>query len=141
VKVSVVACILPLLSFGILLQRPEPLAPERVEKRLQLGEALRLHFYGVGVSADLVASEEAYLGARVRALMVRLEAKDASTEEHTRRVAMLAVPVGERLGLSPSRLRSLASGGLLHDIGKLSVPDSILQKPTKRWSCSTTSRT
>ena len=73
-------------------------------------------------AADIVASEEAFLGARVRALMVRLAAKDTSTEEHTRRVAALAVEVGERLGLSPGRLRSLAIGGLLHDIGKLSVP-------------------
>jgi putative nucleotidyltransferase with HDIG domain len=80
-------------------------------------------------AAELVASEEAYLGARVRALTVRLAAKDASTEEHTRRVATLTVQVGEALGLSPTRLRSLAIGGLLHDIGKLSVPDSILQKP------------
>jgi HD-GYP domain-containing protein (c-di-GMP phosphodiesterase class II) len=80
-------------------------------------------------AAELVASEEAFLGARVRALTVRLAAKDASTEEHTRRVAMLAVEIGEQLGLSPTRLRSLAIGGLLHDIGKLSVPDSILQKP------------
>jgi putative nucleotidyltransferase with HDIG domain len=80
-------------------------------------------------AAELVASEEAYLGARVRALTVRLAAKDASTEEHTRRVATLAVQVGEALGLSAARLRSLAIGGLLHDIGKLSVPDSILQKP------------
>jgi HD-GYP domain-containing protein (c-di-GMP phosphodiesterase class II) len=79
--------------------------------------------------AELVTSEEAFLGARVRALTVRLAAKDTSTEEHTRRVAMLAVEIGERLGLSPSRLRSLAIGGLLHDIGKLSMPDSILQKP------------
>src|SRR5438128_1572346 len=80
-------------------------------------------------AAELVASEEAFLGARVRALTVRLAEKDASTEEHTRRVAMLAVEIGEKLGLSPNRLRSLAIGGLLHDIGKLSVPDSILQKP------------
>jgi hypothetical protein len=80
-------------------------------------------------AADLVAAEEAYLGARVRALMERLAAKDTSTEEHTRRVAMLAVVVGEHLGLSPTRLRSLAIGGLLHDIGKLSLPDAILQKP------------
>jgi len=80
-------------------------------------------------AAELVASEEAYLGARVRALTVRLAAKDVSTEEHTRRVATLAVQIGESLGLSPSRLRSLAIGGLLHDIGKLSVPDAILQKP------------
>jgi putative nucleotidyltransferase with HDIG domain len=80
-------------------------------------------------AAELVASEEAYLGARVRALTVRLAAKDVSTEEHTRRVATLAVELGERLGLSPSRLRSLAIGGLLHDIGKLSVPQEILAKP------------
>ena len=80
-------------------------------------------------AAEIVASEEAYLGSRVRALMVRLAAKDTSTEEHTRRVAALAVEIGEQLGLSPSRLRSLAIGGLLHDIGKLSVPASILQKP------------
>jgi HD-GYP domain-containing protein (c-di-GMP phosphodiesterase class II) len=81
-------------------------------------------------AADLVAAEEAYLGARVRALMERLAAKDVSTEEHTRRVATLAVVVGEQLGLSPARLRTLAIGGLLHDIGKLSLPDAILQKPS-----------
>jgi HD-GYP domain-containing protein (c-di-GMP phosphodiesterase class II) len=80
-------------------------------------------------AAEIVASEEAFLGARVRALMVRLAAKDTSTEEHTRRVSALAVEVGERLGLSAGRLRSLAIGGLLHDMGKLSVPDAILQKP------------
>jgi len=80
-------------------------------------------------AADLVASEEAFLGARVRALMVRLAEKDASTEEHTRRVATLAVELGERMGLSPARLRNLATGGLLHDIGKLSLPSAILQKP------------
>jgi HD-GYP domain-containing protein (c-di-GMP phosphodiesterase class II) len=80
-------------------------------------------------ASEIVAAEEAFLGARVRALMVRLAEKDASTEEHTRRVAALAVEVGERLGLSSARLRSLAIGGLLHDVGKLSVPSAILRKP------------
>ncbi|MDQ4019048.1 MAG: HD-GYP domain-containing protein [Actinomycetota bacterium] len=83
---------------------------------------------GVG-ACDLVASEEAFLGARVRALTLRLAKKDGSTEEHTRRVARLAVQVGEELGLPPQRLRSLATGGLLHDIGKLAVPDAILKNP------------
>jgi HD-GYP domain-containing protein (c-di-GMP phosphodiesterase class II) len=80
-------------------------------------------------AGELVAAEEAFLGARVRALMVRLAEKDAYTEGHTRRVALRAVQVGQALELSPGRLRSLAIGGLLHDIGKLSVPDAILQKP------------
>ena len=79
--------------------------------------------------AELVAQEEAFLGPRVRAMMVRLAGKDGYTELHTRRVALRAVQVGERLGLSAGRLRELAIGGLLHDVGKLSVPDEILQKP------------
>jgi putative nucleotidyltransferase with HDIG domain len=80
-------------------------------------------------AAELVAQEEAFLGARVHALLERLAEKDESTEEHTRRVALRAVQVGEELGLSPGRLRALAIGGLLHDMGKLSVPERILKKP------------
>ena len=54
-------------------------------------------------AADLVADEEAFLGGRVRALMLRLAEKDPSTEGHTRRVAALAVQIGERLGLPRER--------------------------------------
>jgi HD-GYP domain-containing protein (c-di-GMP phosphodiesterase class II) len=79
--------------------------------------------------AELVAEEEAFLGVRVHALTQLLADKDESTEEHTRRVALRAVQVGEELGLAPGRLRALAIGGLLHDIGQLSVPESILKKP------------
>jgi putative nucleotidyltransferase with HDIG domain len=82
-------------------------------------------------AADVVAAEEAYVGARVRALMVRLAAHDGSTEGHSCRVALLAVQVAEALGLAPATLRHLAVGGLLHDIGKLSVAGAILRKPGK----------
>jgi len=100
-------------------------------------------------ASEIVSSEEAFFGARVRALMVTLGAKDTSTEEHTRRVTTLAVEIGEQMGLSRTRLRSMAIGGLLHDIGKLSILDATLQKPgpldddefavikTSRASCST----
>jgi HD domain len=80
-------------------------------------------------AVDLVAAEEAYLGTRVRALLVRLAERDTSTEEHTRRVALLAARVGEELKLPAALRRDLAVGGLLHDVGKLSVPLEILQKP------------
>jgi putative nucleotidyltransferase with HDIG domain len=82
-------------------------------------------------AAEVVASEEAYLGARVRALMVGLGAHDGSTAGHSRRVALLAVQVGEALGLPAATLRHLAVGGLLHDVGKLSVAGEILRKPAK----------
>ena len=78
---------------------------------------------------DLLAREEAFLGRGVHALLRRLEEKDEATDGHTRRVAMLAVQVGEELDLPATRLRRLALGGILHDIGKLRVPDGILKKP------------
>jgi putative nucleotidyltransferase with HDIG domain len=78
---------------------------------------------------ELVEAEEAYLGPRVRALMLRLAARDTSTEEHTRRVALLAATVADELKLPATARRHLAVGGLLHDIGKLAVPLEILQKP------------
>jgi hypothetical protein len=80
-------------------------------------------------ATELVGAEEAFLGARVRALMLDLSEKDRSTEEHTRRVAMLACAVGEELKLPPTTLRHLAIGGLLHDMGKLRTPPGILCKP------------
>lgn len=79
--------------------------------------------------AELVASEDAFLGSHVRALMVWIANKDAYTERHTRSVARLAVGVGEQLGLAGGRLRTLAIGALVHDIGKVRIPDEILQKP------------
>jgi putative nucleotidyltransferase with HDIG domain len=80
-------------------------------------------------AVELVAAEEAYLGTRIRALLELLADRDASTEEHTRRVALLAARVAEELKLPAALRRDLAVGGLLHDVGKLSVPLEILQKP------------
>jgi HD-GYP domain-containing protein (c-di-GMP phosphodiesterase class II) len=95
---------------------------------LRRGRESRVLAGNLGV-CEIVSAEEHFLGARVRALMVRLAEKDTSTEEHTRRVAWLAVRIGEELGLAPARLRRLAIGGLLHDIGKLSTPTEVLRKP------------
>ena len=78
---------------------------------------------------DLLASEAALLGGYVRSLTATMHLRDPSTLAHSRRVAFLAVGVGERLGLSPATLRRLAVAGLLHDIGKLQVPVEILNKP------------
>ena len=80
-------------------------------------------------ASELVSAADAFMGPTVRALLVRLAHKDEYTAEHTRGVALRAVQVGEELGLAPVRLRELAVGGLLHDVGKLAVPNEILQKP------------
>ncbi len=63
------------------------------------------------------------------ALSNAIDAKDAYTEGHTERVAHYAVEIGKKLGLPPERLRALRLGGLLHDVGKVGVPEAILNKP------------
>ena len=65
----------------------------------------------------------------VLALAAAIEAKDSTTEGHVQRVAHLAVLVGERLGYDRRRLRVLRYGAMLHDVGKIGVPEAVLNKP------------
>jgi len=58
-----------------------------------------------------------------------VEAKDSSLEAHTERVGMNARRVGQALGLADDALDDLLWGGVIHDIGKIGIPDSILLKP------------
>jgi putative nucleotidyltransferase with HDIG domain len=67
--------------------------------------------------------------ATVAALANALEAKDAYTGSHAAEIADLAVKVGEWLGLQTNELRTLRMGALLHDVGKIGISESILQKP------------
>jgi HD-GYP domain-containing protein (c-di-GMP phosphodiesterase class II) len=62
------------------------------------------------------------------ALTAAVEARDPYTRGHSEKVANLAVSIGERLRLPPESLRTLYYGGLLHDIGKIAIPDGILHK-------------
>jgi diguanylate cyclase (GGDEF)-like protein len=62
-------------------------------------------------------------------LGLALEARDLETKGHTERVVHLAETLGQQMGLSADSLEALRQGAYLHDIGKLSVPDSILLKP------------
>jgi diguanylate cyclase (GGDEF)-like protein len=64
-------------------------------------------------------------------LGLALEARDLETKGHTERVVHLAETLGKQLGLSGEMLEALRQGAYLHDIGKLSVPDSILLKPDR----------
>ncbi|HLV11316.1 MAG TPA: HD-GYP domain-containing protein [Trueperaceae bacterium] len=71
------------------------------------------------------------LRPEVRALVVATEAKDHYTAGHMQRVAELAVRVGKRMGLQAEDLRVLAQAGVIHDVGKIEVPDAVLNKPTR----------
>ncbi len=58
-----------------------------------------------------------------------VEAKDPYTQGHTQRVASLAEALGKRVGLSSSDIDALKLGGILHDVGKIGVPERVLNKP------------
>jgi HD-GYP domain-containing protein (c-di-GMP phosphodiesterase class II) len=72
--------------------------------------------------------EESYLGT-AEALAAALEAKDDYTADHARSIAALAVAVGREVGLDDAALRDLRLGAVFHDIGKIAIPDAILNKP------------
>jgi putative nucleotidyltransferase with HDIG domain len=78
---------------------------------------------------DLLDDEAELLGGYVKKLTTDLHDHDPTTLLHSRRVAQLAIEVGEQLGLPTDTLRRLAVAGLLHDIGKLQIPEHILRKP------------
>jgi HD-GYP domain-containing protein (c-di-GMP phosphodiesterase class II) len=63
------------------------------------------------------------------ALIGAVEAKDPYTHGHSGRVAEMSSRIGLRLGLEPEALRGLHQGAYLHDVGKISVPDQVLNKP------------
>ena len=65
----------------------------------------------------------------VEALALAIEAKDRITGGHLRRVQRYAVEIGRRMGCGESEIKALEVGSLLHDIGKIAVPESLLFKP------------
>ncbi|RYG85640.1 HD-GYP domain-containing protein [bacterium] len=67
----------------------------------------------------------------LESLATALEARDDYTRGHSQRVCDLSGMIGKRLGLSAEALEELRIGTILHDIGKIGVPDAILNKPSR----------
>lgn len=65
----------------------------------------------------------------LQALVASLDAREHETGNHSQRVSMYALMLAKKMGLKGKRLECIAKGALLHDIGKLGIPDSILLKP------------
>ena len=77
-------------------------------------------------------SEMAQLHLRtIEALALAIDAKDDTTSAHLRRVQVYASEVGKELGISKLDMQALEAAALLHDIGKLAVPEYIISKPGK----------
>jgi len=78
----------------------------------------------------LSSLENAYR-TTLKALTAALETRDLETHGHSERVVNFSLRLGCEMGLGAEELRSLEFGSLLHDIGKIGVPDAILRKPAR----------
>ena len=65
----------------------------------------------------------------LEALGDALDLKDAETEGHSKRVTAFTIAIARAMGLSADKIRVIARGAFLHDIGKMAIPDAILRKP------------
>jgi response regulator RpfG family c-di-GMP phosphodiesterase len=82
------------------------------------------------LSAALREIETAYANT-LNALVTALDAREHETSDHSQRVVRYTVAIANRLGIVETDLPNLSRGALLHDIGKIGVPDAILLKPGK----------
>ena len=91
----------------------------------------RIYFDKVETTAQYIEQMNRLHLATVEALATAIDAKDQTTHEHVRRVQIYATGLARIFGLSESEVEALRAGALLHDVGKLAVPDHILNKPGK----------
>jgi putative nucleotidyltransferase with HDIG domain len=107
------------------------LAKRRIElarKRYQSRLEKRVREKTAELQRAFVEIEDAY-NSTLLALVAALDAREHETSDHSQRVVRYTVAIAERLGISGSELDNIRRGALMHDIGKIGVPDSILLKP------------
>lgn len=116
-------------SLSPVISVPPPRSPNQYMKTSRvLGELLTL---GDMTATDGDRSEAGRLRSIARRLLSVLHHRDAPTVDHSRRVAMISVGIAEMLGWNARERSLLEVAALVHDIGKIGVPDHILLKPGK----------
>jgi putative nucleotidyltransferase with HDIG domain len=116
-----------ILVVGLLIFAARRYAEQKSEMRQRLEEA--------GKRADqetVHAAEVAAMHRRtIETLALAVEGKDQSTHDHLERVETYAVEIGKEMGFDDTGIAALRAAALLHDIGKLAVPEYIIAKPGK----------
>jgi diguanylate cyclase (GGDEF)-like protein len=96
------------------------------------GQAAAVYTLDMGDFAHSVDDEdEHHARTLTNALALAVDAKDPYTQSHCQTVSNLCAAIGTELGLDAEHLRGLRLAGLLHDVGKIGIPDAILRKPGK----------
>ncbi|OGQ90152.1 MAG: hypothetical protein A2289_19830 [Deltaproteobacteria bacterium RIFOXYA12_FULL_58_15] len=115
---------------------PELLARVRSLLRMRKAEAdlVRLNRNLKARADDLVDRQRSLFLSTVRCLISALEAKDQYTRNHSVRVTEYAMALARRMNFGERDLRDLELAALLHDVGKIGVPETVLHKPGKLTS-------
>jgi len=96
-----------------------------------LGEVVASRIAGMANSLLLIHNSDKFVVQLAAALIEAVEAKDPYTRGHSERVNFLSMEMGRLLGLEADELVDLHWGSLLHDVGKIGIPDAILCKPSR----------
>jgi diguanylate cyclase (GGDEF)-like protein len=96
---------------------------------VELASAVGEHLSSAIRADDLYDQLTKSMIGTAEALAAALEAKDSYTADHARSIAELAVEVGAEMGLPDSAIDDLRYGGIFHDVGKIAIPDAIINKP------------
>jgi len=82
-------------------------------------------------TSDLVEQQRSLFLSTVKSLASAIDAKDEYTRHHSTRVTDFSLKIGAKMGFSEKELSDLELASVLHDVGKIAVPESILNKPGK----------
>jgi response regulator RpfG family c-di-GMP phosphodiesterase/signal transduction histidine kinase len=115
----------------------KPFQPEELKARVDnLLRAQHFESYLTRMNEELEASKNTLEGRvhalfvdTVRTLVAAIDAKDTYTGGHSERVSFFAVRIGEQMKLPRPMVRTIELGALLHDVGKIGIPDKVLNKP------------
>jgi len=105
----------------------EPFSPDKIRLSHSIGDQAASALYRVELFMHL---QESYLET-VLVLANAVDAKDTYTANHAQLVAKMALVIGAEMGMTEHEMEGLRYGAILHDIGKIGVPDAILQKPSR----------
>jgi diguanylate cyclase (GGDEF)-like protein/putative nucleotidyltransferase with HDIG domain len=97
----------------------------------RLHQDVAIHGPDMDPQAQPAAEDEHHTRTLAGALARAVDAKDSYTRSHCQTVAQLAAVIAAELGLGAERVARVRLAGLLHDVGKIGVPDAILNKPAK----------
>jgi putative nucleotidyltransferase with HDIG domain len=110
-------------------EQPDAVTPEQEGDDQALLSSICEHAAACLVAIEAAEQIERNYKDTIQALVHALEARDQYTAEHSDAVAVWALETGRRLGMNDDELRDLELGAILHDIGKVAIPDDILNKP------------